>query len=85
MTVERRQHKRLNNRIENSHQAIRQQEHKMRRFKSAPLTQRFLSCHGAINNLFKVGRYKQSAKNYRQAFKNAINDWHSINQQNHCV
>src|SRR5207244_8130369 len=40
--VEHRQHKRLNNRAENSHQSTRLREKKMRRFKSAKQAQRFL-------------------------------------------
>src|SRR5512135_1505844 len=41
--VEHRQHKRLNNRAENSHQSTRLREKKMRRFKSTKHAQRFLS------------------------------------------
>lgn len=44
--VEHRQHKRLNNRAENSHQPTRVREKKMRRFKSATHAQRFLSAPG---------------------------------------
>ncbi len=40
--VEHRQHKRLNNRAENSHQPTRLREKKMRKFKSAKHAQRFL-------------------------------------------
>src|SRR5215212_4464560 len=46
--VEHRQHKRLNNRAENSHQPTRQRERTMRRFKSAGQAQRFLSAFGLI-------------------------------------
>jgi putative transposase len=45
--VEHRQHKRLNNRAENSHQPTRLREKKMRRFKSAKHAQRFLSADRA--------------------------------------
>jgi putative transposase len=44
--VEHRQHQRLNNRAENSHQSTRQQEKLRRRFKSTKQAQRFLSIHG---------------------------------------
>ena len=44
-----------NNRAEVSHQPIRQREHQMRKFKSPAQTQRFLSIHGVVLNLFKVG------------------------------
>jgi putative transposase len=59
--VEHRQHKRLNNRAENSHQPTRQQEKQMRRFKSPKHVQRFLSVHGQVRNLFFAGRYKNPA------------------------
>src|SRR6266516_1534625 len=45
--VEHRQHNRLNNRAENSHQPTRLRERKMRRFKSAGHAQRFLSADRA--------------------------------------
>ncbi len=45
--VEHRQHKRLNNRAENSHQPTRLREKKMRKFKSAKHAQRFLSADRA--------------------------------------
>jgi len=44
-----------NNRAEVSHQPTRQRERQMRRFKSAAQAQRFLSLHGVIQNLFRVG------------------------------
>ena len=46
-----------NNRCELSHQPGRQQERQMRRFKSHGQAQRFLSCHGIVNNLFRLGRH----------------------------
>jgi len=45
-----------NNRVEASHQATRQRERQMRRFKSAAQAQRFLSLHGVVQNLFRLGR-----------------------------
>src|SRR4051794_13807588 len=55
--VERRQHKGLNNRAENSHQPTRRRERQMKRFKSARHAQRFLSAHDQINNLFLLPRH----------------------------
>lgn len=46
-----------NNRAEVSHQPTRQRERQMRRFKSAGQLQRFASVHGAVQNLFRVGRH----------------------------
>ena len=46
-----------NNRAEVSHQPTRQRERQMRRFTSAAHAQRFLSVHGLVLNLFRVGRH----------------------------
>ena len=54
-----------NNGCELSHQPTRQQERQMRKFKSHGQAQRFLSCHGVINNLFRPGRHLMQAKHYR--------------------
>jgi putative transposase len=63
--VEQRQHKRLNNRAENSHQPTRQRERPMRRFKSAGQAQRFLSAFGPIQGHFRPRRHRLSAADYR--------------------
>jgi len=52
-SVEHRQHRRLNNSAENSHQPTRRRERIMKRFKSAGQAQRFLSAHGQVANLFR--------------------------------
>ena len=54
-----------NNRCELSHQSGRQQERQMRKFKSQGHAQRFLACHGVVNNLFRLGRHLMKASNYR--------------------
>ena len=54
--VEHRQHKRLNNRAENSHQPTRLREKKMRRFKSAKQAQRFLSADRAYRWPFSTAK-----------------------------
>jgi putative transposase len=76
--VEHRQHKGLNNRAELSHQRTRQQERQMRRFKSPRQTQRFLSAHGPINNLFYLRRHRISAAQYRAARREAFNTWSQV-------
>jgi putative transposase len=57
-----------NNRCEFSHQPGRQQERQMRRFTSQGQAQRFLACHGIVNNLFRLGRHKMQADNYTPSF-----------------
>jgi putative transposase len=64
-----------NNRAEVSHQHTREQEHQMRRFKSAAQVQRFLSVHGPIHNLFRVGRYHLKAIHHRLLRERAFTDW----------
>ena len=54
-----------NNRAEVSHQTTRQRERQMRRFKSAKHAQRFLSVHGLVLNLFRVGRHLLRAAHHR--------------------
>jgi len=54
-----------NNRAELSHQPTRMRERQMRRFKSARQAQRFLSLHGVVLNLFRVGRHLLSSTNHR--------------------
>src|SRR3954453_16339424 len=66
-SVEHRKHKGLNNRAENSHQPTRRRERQMKRFKSAGQTQRFLSAHDQINNLFHLRRDHLPADQYRAA------------------
>jgi putative transposase len=64
-----------NNRAEVSHQHTREQEKQMRRFKSAHQAQRFLSVHGPIQNLFRVGRHHLKAVHYRLFRARAFSDW----------
>ncbi len=54
-----------NNQAEVSHQPTRQRERQMRKFKSAAQAQRFLSVHGVIQNLFRVGRHLLRPSNHR--------------------
>ncbi|MBL4818058.1 MAG: IS6 family transposase [Deltaproteobacteria bacterium] len=64
-----------NNRCELSHQPTRCQERQMRRFKSQHHAQRFLSCHGVINNLFRLGRHLMKACHYRILPGRAFAEW----------
>ena len=54
-----------NNRAGVSHQPTRQRERQMRRFTSAAHAQRFLSVHGLVQNLFRVGRHLLRAVHHR--------------------
>ena len=67
-----------NNRAEASHQPTRQKERQMRRFKSIVQTQRFLSVHGLIQNLFRVGRHHLKAHHHRLLRDRAFSDWREM-------
>jgi putative transposase len=54
-----------NNQAENSHQRTRQQARPVQRFNSAGLALKFLSVHGAINNLSRQDRPLLFASSYR--------------------
>ncbi len=67
-----------NNRAQVSHEPTRQRERQMRRFKSAAQAQRFLSVHGAILNLFRVGRHLLRAANQRMLRARAFLVWNAV-------
>ena len=67
-----------NNRCELSHQPTRQKERQMRRFKSQGQAQRFLSCHGVVNNLYGFPRHQMNACNYRVLRDRAFVEWERV-------
>ena len=66
---------RKNNRVENSHQAVRRRERKMQRFKSARSAQRFLSMHTAVHNTFNLQRHLVSRSTLRIFRAEAAAQW----------
>ncbi len=64
-----------NDRAEISHQPTRQRERQMRRFKSAGQAQRFVSVHGLVRNLFRVGRHLLRATHHRLLRTRAFLTW----------
>ena len=64
-----------NNRAEVSHQPTRQREHLMRGFKSAGQAQRFLSIHGVVQNLYRLGRHHLRSANYRLLRDRSFKEW----------
>ena len=67
-----------NNRAELSHQPTRQRERQMRRFKSSAHAQRFLSVHGLVLNLFRVGRHLLRATNHPLLRARSFRVWHEV-------
>ena len=76
--VEHRQHRYLNNRVENSHQPTRQRERRMQGFKSPGHAQRFLSAYGPIAQHFRPRRHRWSAPEYRQEMRTRCQIWEEI-------
>ena len=67
-----------NNRAEVSHQPTRQRERQMRRFTSAAHAQRFLSIHGLVQNLFRVGRHLLRAVHHRSLRTRSFRVWDEV-------
>jgi putative transposase len=67
-----------NNRAEVSHQPTRQRERQMRKFKSPGHAQRFLSVHGLVQNLFRVGRHLWQARHNRELRGRAFLTWDAV-------
>lgn len=77
-STEHRKHKGLNNRIEVAHQPTRLREKQMRKFKSPPQAQIFLSTFGVIKNLFKTGLYKLTSQAKKQRITEAFTLWDDV-------
>ncbi len=67
-----------NNRAEVSHQPTRQREGQMRRFKSVGHAQHFLSVHGPVRNLFRVGRHLLRSAHHRLLRTRAFVEWDAV-------
>jgi len=67
-----------NNRAKVLHQPTRQRKRHMRRFKSAGQAQRFLTIHGAVQNLFRVGRHLIRASHGRLFRARAYVEWQQV-------
>ena len=75
LTARHEQGLRRNNRAENSHLPVRRRERKMQRFKSPGSTQRFLSVHAAVQNVFNVQRHLVSRNTLRALRGEAFQNW----------
>jgi putative transposase len=67
-----------NNRAEVSHQSTRQRERQMRRFKSVGHAQRFVSVHGLVRNLFRVGRHLLRSTHHRVLRTRSFHVWDAV-------
>ncbi len=69
---------RLNNRVEQSHQPTRLRERQMRRFKSVPSAQRFLSAFSRFYNHFRVRRHLLTAAEHRSVRQARYEAWREL-------
>jgi len=76
--VEHRQHKRWNNRAENSHQPTRERERRMRRFKDPGHAQRSLAAYGPLATHFRPRRHRRTAAVYRETRTARCATWRAV-------
>ena len=67
-----------NNRAEVSHQPTRQRERHMRRVTSPGHAQRFVSVHGLVRHLFRVGRHLVRAVHHRERRGRSFLIWDAV-------
>jgi putative transposase len=72
MTFEHRQHKGLNNRVENAHLPSRRRERIIKRFTSPRHLQRFVLIHDPVANLHNCPRHAMSLSDVRALRSGAI-------------
>lgn len=70
--------RRANNRAEVSHESVRKRERILRRYRSIGHAQLFVSVYSVVANLFRVGRQKVSASNFRLLRSRAFGDWREV-------
>ena len=71
---------RQNNRVENSHQPVRQRERGMQRFKSLRHAACFCSVFSTVCNQFRPGRHALSASNYRAVMRRRCREWDVVSE-----
>jgi putative transposase len=69
---------RCNNRVEQAHQPTRVRERVMRRFKSPTSAQRFLDAFSRVGNLFRPGRHRLAAADYRATMRERLATWREV-------
>ena len=69
---------RCNNRVGQAHQPTRIGERVMRRFKSVASAQRFLDAFTRAGNLFRPGRHRLAAADYRATMRERVAPWREV-------
>ena len=66
---------RCNNRVEQAHQPTRIRERRMGRFRCPTSAQQFLSAFARVPNLFRPGRHRLKAQEWRSALQGSFATW----------
>lgn len=69
---------RCNNRVEQAHQPTRVRERRMGRFRCSTSAQRFLSPFARVSNLFRPGRHRLRADEWRSALEGSFTTWQQV-------
>ena len=67
-----------NNRMEASHQPTRQRERQNASIRVCPSGPTFLSLHGVVHNLFRLGRHLIRSENYRFLRSRSFSMWRTV-------
>jgi putative transposase len=70
--------RRLNNRVENSHQPFRRRERAMQRFQSMKSLQKFSSIHDQVRHHFNLERHLVARQVYKQRRLIALDQWPAL-------
>src|SRR5271154_5229799 len=70
--------RRLNNRVENSHQPFRRRERAMQRFRSMKTLQKFSSVHAQVHNHFNQERHLVARQVYKERRSAALAEWRAL-------
>ena len=70
--------RRLNNRVENSHQPFRRRERAMQRFRSISTLQKFSSVHAEVHNHFNQERHLVTRQVYKLRCYAALAEWRAL-------
>jgi putative transposase len=69
---------RCNNRVEQAHQPTRIRERRMGRFRCHISAQRFLSSFARVSNLFRPGRHRLKAHEWRSTLRASFSTWQQV-------
>ncbi len=67
--------RRLNNRVENSHQPFRRRERAMSKFRSTKTLQKFASIHASVHNHFNQERHLNRCDRFKESRSQALAEW----------